>query len=82
MQTYNSQTFNLRERIIGTSRCSIILKDDNGGKVYCTNKLFNKLLKDPTIQFFIDKSSMHTDPLTGRFFPEMNWIVALIPTKW
>ena len=81
MKKYNRDTFNLRERIQGASRCSITLKGDNGETVYCTNKLFNKIMRDPTIEFFVQDLPSHEDSY-GRKIPGTKWICAFLPSRW
>lgn len=79
---FKREAFALGYRVIGAGRHSLILQDNNGEVVYCSNKLFNKLLLNPDIQFDVVTVPGHEDPRTGRFYPESKWIQAYIPTKF
>ena len=76
------QTMDLRTKLVGTTRSSLILEDEKEGRFLCTNKLFNKLLRVPQIQFYIETFPEHEDLATGKMYPEMRWVVGMIPTKW
>lgn len=79
---YTRDSFNLMGRIIGASRHSIHIKDDNGGVIFCSNKIFDKLVNNPNISFDIVTVSDHKDHRTGEWFPETRWIQAYIPTRF
>ena len=77
---YTRDTFNVRARIQGATRNSVILKGDNGEAIYCNNKVFNRILQDPDIRFDIETVPAHSDPM-GRQYPETKWIAAYIKTR-
>ena len=79
---FNRDAVALGRRIIGAGRHSVILQDNNGEVVYCSNKLFNKLLLNPDIQFDVVTVPEHEDTRTGRFYPTTKWIQAYIPTRF
>lgn len=79
---FNRDAVALGRCIIGAGRHSIILRDNNGDVVYCSNKLFNKLLSNPDIRFEVVTVPEHEDPHTGRFYPATKWIQAYIPTRF
>lgn len=79
---YTRDNFNLMGRIIGASRHSIHIKADDGGVIFCSNKIFNKLVVYPNISFDIVTVPEHEDRRTGRFFPETRWIQAYVPTRF
>lgn len=79
---YTRDSFNLMGRIIGASRHSIHIKDDNGGVIFCSNKVFGILATNPNVNFDIEIVRAHEDHRTGRYFPETCWIRAYIPTRF
>lgn len=79
---YNSRSFKLKERVIGASRHSIQIEGDHGETIFCSNKVFNELVKNPDIQFDIVTVGEHHDHRTGRFYPTTSWIQAYIPTRF
>lgn len=78
---YTRDSFRMRDRIIGASRHSIQLEGDCGEIVFCSNKIFGQIMRNPNICFDIETVPAHEDHRTGRYFPETNWIVAYIPTR-
>ena len=78
---YNRDSFKVLDRIIGASRHSIQLKGDNGETIFCSNRIFGKIVADPSICFEVQVVPAHEDPRTGRWFPETKWICAYIPTR-
>lgn len=81
-QMHNCNSFRLRDRIIGASRHSIQLKGDEGEMIFCSNKVFNAIVKNPDIPFRIVTIAKHEDPRNGNFYPDMKWIEAFIPTRF
>ncbi len=81
-QMHNCSSFRLRDRIIGASRHSIQIEGDNGETIFCSNKVFNALVKDPDIPFRIVTIPEHEDHRIGRFYPTTKWIEAYIPTRF
>ena len=79
---FKREAFALGYRVIGAGRHSVILRDNNGDIVFCSNKVFNKLLTNPDIQFGVATVPEHEDPRTGRFYPATKWIEAYIPTRF
>ena len=79
---FTRDSFNLMGRIVGASRHSIHIKADDGGIIFCSNKIFGRLASDPGISFDIVTVPEHEDFRTGRFFPETRWIQAYIPTRF
>jgi hypothetical protein len=79
---FKREAFALGYRVVGAGRHSLILRDNSGEVIYCSNKLFNKLMTNPDITFQVVNVAEHEDPRTGRFYPESKWIQALIPTRF
>jgi adenylyl- and sulfurtransferase ThiI len=77
---YTRDTFNVRARIQGATRNSVILKGDDGEAIYCNNKVFNRILQDPDIRFEIEIVPAHSNCM-GRQYPETKWIAAYIKTR-
>lgn len=75
-------SFHMAERIIGASRHSIQLKADDGGVIFCSNKVFGLIMSNPEIEFRVVTLREHEDPRTGRWFPETRWIEAYVPTRF
>lgn len=77
--------FDLRERIIGAAKHSLILNGDNGEKIFCSNKLFNKLMLDPQLKTTVmTLPERFTRDKEGReiYHPESKWLAAFIPTRF
>lgn len=77
--------FNLRERIIGAAKHSIILRGDNGEHIFCSNKLFNKLMMNPQLEITITTFPEHWAevPEGGKVWHEASkWLAAFIPTRF
>lgn len=72
---YTRDTFNIRERIEGATRQSIILKGNDGEQIFCHNSVFNKIMQDSAIEFEIVEVPEH-----GRY-PKTKWISAFLPTR-
>ena len=79
---YTRDSFGLKDRIVGATRHSIILKGDNGEHIYCHNKIFDKIISDPKIQFDIQVLPEHEDCFSHRAFHASKWIVAYLPTRF
>jgi hypothetical protein len=79
---FKREAFALGYRVIGAGRHSLILRDNSGEVIYCSNKLFHKLMMNPDLTFQVVTVAEHEDPRTGRFYPESKWIQALIPTRF
>ena len=79
---FKREAFALGYRVVGAGRHSLILRDNNGEVIYCSNKLFNKLMMNPDITFQVVTVAEHEDTRTGKFYPESKWIQALIPTRF
>ena len=79
---YTSESFRLKNRIVGASRHSIQLKGDHGEIIFCSNKIFNMIMRNPSIQFGIVTITEHEDPRTGKFYPTTSWIQAYIPMRF
>ena len=77
---YTRDSFNIRERIQGAARGSVILKGDDGEVIYCNNKVFNRIMQDPTVQFEIETVPAHSNCM-GKQYPETKWIAAYIRTR-
>jgi len=77
---YTRDSFNIRERIQGATHGSVILKGDDGEVIYCNNKVFNRIMQDPTVQFEIETVPAHSNGI-GRQYPETKWIAAYIKTR-
>lgn len=77
---YTRDTFNVRARIQGATRNSVILKGNDGEVIYCNNKVFNRILQDPDIRFEIETVPAHSNGM-GRQYPETKWIAAYIKTR-
>lgn len=82
MKKFTRDTFNLVGRIDGASNHAIILKGDNGEKIYISNRLFNKIVKNPHIEFVIETLPAHEDRMRGRYYPETRWISAFLPSRF
>jgi len=78
---YTRDSFKLMGRIIGASRHSVHIKADDGGVIFCSNRVFGILVSNPHISFEIVTVPSHEDHRTGRLFPETRWIQAYIPTR-
>ena len=77
--------FNLRERIIGAAKHSLILKGDNGEHIFCSNKLFNKLMANPQLEITITTLPEHWTKVRegGEVWHEASrWLTAFIPTRF
>ena len=83
MKRYTRDTFNLRDRIEGASKHSIILKGDDGEKIFCSLKVFNQIMNDASIEFIVQTVPAHdAGPHGGyRRYPESKWICAYLPTR-
>jgi hypothetical protein len=81
-QMHNCNSFRLRDRIIGASRHSLQIEGDNGEVIFCSNKVFNAIVKNPDIPFRIVTVAKHEDPRNGNFYPDMKGIEAYIPTRF
>lgn len=79
---FKRDAFALGYRVIGAGRHSLILRDNSGEIIYCSNKLFNKLMMNPDLTFQVVTVAEHEDTRTGRFYPESKWIEAYIPTRF
>lgn len=79
---YTRDSFRMKDRIIGASRHSILLKGDNGETIFCSNRVFGQIMTNPDISFDISTVTKHEDPRNGNFYPDMKWIVAYIPTRF
>lgn len=80
-----AQEFNLRERIIGAAKHSLVLKGENGEKIFCSNKLFNKLMLNSQLEITITTLPDHyIKTLNGReiYHRESKWLAAFIPTRF
>lgn len=82
MKRYTRDSFNLVGRIEGATNRSIVLKGDNGEKIYISNRLFNKIVKDPFIEFVVETLPAHEDAMHMRFYPESKWISAFLPSRF
>jgi hypothetical protein len=82
MRRFTRDSFNLRDRIEGASAHSIILKGDNGEKIHISNKLFNKIINNPTIEFVVETLPAHLNPMTGHEYKESKWISAYLPSRF
>lgn len=78
---YTRDSFNIRERIQGAARNSVILKGNDGEAIFCNNKVFNRIMQDPTIFFDIEVVPAHYDNRTGKSYPETKWIAAYVKTR-
>lgn len=78
---YTRDSFNIRERIQGATGKSVILKGNDGEAIYCNNKVFNRIMQDPTIVFDIEVVPSHYDNRTGKSYPETKWIAAYVKTR-
>lgn len=77
--------FNLRERIIGAAKHSLVLRGDNGEKIFCSNKLFNKLMLDPSLEIVVTTLPDHwiRDAFGDqKHYEESKWLAALIPMRF
>ena len=85
LTSMTAREFNLCERIIGATKHSLLLKGDEGEHIYCSNKLFQKLMVNPQLEVTIITLPEHT---TGtafgveRHFQESKWLAAFIPTRF
>lgn len=79
---YTRDTFHMADRIIGASRHSIQLRGDNGETIFCSNKVFGRIMSHPYVQFDVSTIPAHEDSRTGRVYPQMKWIVAYLPTRF
>jgi hypothetical protein len=70
-----AREFHIRERIQGATKSSVILKGDNGEKIFVNNKVFNAIMQDQEMPIRVV-----TLPAHGRFL-ETKWIEAYIPTR-
>ena len=68
--------FHFRERIEGMTRSSVVLKGDNGEKIYCHRGVFNALMANPGIMMRVVVLSAD-----ARCHVETLWIEALLPTR-
>ena len=79
---YTRDSFKITDRIIGASRHSIKLKDDDGDVIFCHNRVFGMIMSNPHIQFDIQVVPERFDERRGRLFPETKWIRAYLPTRF
>ena len=80
-----AREFNLRERIIGATKHSLVLKGDEGERIFCSNKLFNKLMENPQLEVTITTLPEHTTGASfgmEKHFQESKWLAAFIPTRF
>lgn len=80
-----AQELNLRERIKGATKCSLILKGDNGERWYITNTLFNYLLKNQHTEIIFTHIPEHyarTKDGSEKYVPGMIWIEAYVPRRF
>jgi hypothetical protein len=80
-----AREFNLRERIIGATKHSLILKGDEGEHIFCSNKLFNKLMMNPELKVTVTSLPEHWTkvPEGGEVWHEASkWLTAFIPTRF
>ena len=80
-----AEQFNLRERIIGAAKHSLILRGDNGESIFCSNKLFNKLMLDPDLEIRVVTLPEHErrDSFGDfHYYGESKWLEAFIPMRF
>ena len=79
-----AKEFNLCERIIGAAKHSIILRGDNGEHIFCSNKLFNKLIINPNLEIRITTLSEHWEntPKGKIWHEQTKWIEAFVPVRF
>lgn len=79
-----AQEFNLRERIIGATKSSIILRGDNEDRIFCSNKLFNKLMMNPELEIRVGVLNGHWVNVSGGkvWYEDSKWLEAFIPTRF
>lgn len=82
MTRFTRDSFNLVGRIEGATNHAIVLKGDDGEKIYISNRLFNKVVKNPHIEFVVETLPAHEDRMSGRIFPETRWISAFLPSRF
>ena len=82
MTRFTRDSFNLVGRIEGASNHAIILKGDNGEKIYISNRLFNKIVRNPHIEFVVETVPAYEDRMSGRFYSETKWITAFLPSRF
>lgn len=75
----NGHVIDLRKCIVGASARAVILEIE-GEKVFCHNSVYNKLVKNPDIEFGLHIREAHTDSRTGKWYPETYWVCAYLPT--
>ena len=82
MQKFTLSTFNLVDRIVGASKHCIILNDQQYGTIYITNKLFNKIMHNPSIEFVVEVIPAHESADGIKSYPESKWISAFQPSRF
>lgn len=84
MKRFTRESFNFVDRIEGATRHSVILKGDDGEKIYCHLRIFDAIMKDPGLEFYVQTVPAHQSVGLGcvpRSYEESKWITAYIPTR-
>lgn len=76
-----AREFDVKRRLVGATRMSVVLRDDNGDPVFCSNRILNHILDNPDLQVRIKEIPEHTSSRTGKMFPTTKWLEAYIPTR-
>lgn len=76
-----AREFDVKRRLVGATHSSVILRDDNGDPIFCSNRILNYILDDPDLQVRVKVLGQHKSARTGREYPETKWLEAYIPTR-
>ena len=60
--------------VVGSGNRSLIVNVPHEGECYISTRGFATLCKDPKRLYIITVCPEHTDPRTGRWFPQTKWI--------
>lgn len=60
--------------VVGSGNRSLIVNVPHEGECYISTRGFATLCKDPKRPYIITVCPEHTDPRTGRRFPQTKWI--------
>ena len=70
----SAEAFGIRPRIQSMTKNSIVLKGDNGERIFCHRQIFNRIMADPGIQ-------VRVVPVTMPSGMQTYWLEALLPMR-
>ena len=76
-----ARDFDVKRRLVGATRMSVILRDDNGDPIFCSNRILNHILDNPDLQVRVRDVPAHQSSRNGREYPTTKWLEAYIPTR-